>query len=177
MCFAPAFGDEEESMGKINERCGGIDVGKRFLLCCVLTGAAHEEPRSQTRRFDATVSDLVRLREWLAAERITHVVMESTGSYWVPVFNILEGSFHYRAGQPRGGKEPQGPQDGSQGCRTSGRPPATRPYPRQLHPAQAHSRPARSNSPTTAIDTRCDARAKLGRKTSGTRERQNWKCS
>src|SRR5271170_2780411 len=67
MCFAPAFGDQEESMGKINERCGGIDVGKRFLLCCVLTGAAHEEPRSQTRRFDATVSDLVCLREWLAA--------------------------------------------------------------------------------------------------------------
>ena len=93
MCFAPAFGDQEESMGKINERCGGIDVGKRFLLCCVLTGAAHQEPRSQTRRFDATVSDLVRLREWLAAERITHVVMESTGSYWVPVFNILEGHF------------------------------------------------------------------------------------
>ena len=80
-------------MGKINERCGGIDVGKRFLLCCVLTGAAHEDPRSQTRRFDATVSDLVGLREWLAAERITHVVMESTGSYWVPVFNILEGHF------------------------------------------------------------------------------------
>jgi transposase len=93
MCFAPAFGDPEESMGKINERCGGIDVGKRFLLCCVLSGAAHEEPRSQTRRFDATVSDLARLREWLAAERITHVVMESTGSYWVPVFNILEGHF------------------------------------------------------------------------------------
>jgi len=75
MCFAPAFGDREESMGKINERCGGIDVGKRFLLCCVLTGAAHEEPRSQTRRFDATVSDLVRLREWLAAEKITHVLL------------------------------------------------------------------------------------------------------
>ena len=48
MCFAPAFGDEEESMGEINERCGGIDKGKRFLFCCVLTGAAHEEPRSQT---------------------------------------------------------------------------------------------------------------------------------
>jgi transposase-like protein len=33
------------------------------------------------------------MREWFAAERITHVVMESTGSYWVPVFNILEGQF------------------------------------------------------------------------------------
>ena len=35
-------------MGKINERCAGIDVGKRFLLCCVLTGAANEEPSSRT---------------------------------------------------------------------------------------------------------------------------------
>jgi hypothetical protein len=35
-------------MGKINEYCEGIDVGKRFLLCCALTGAAHEEPQSQT---------------------------------------------------------------------------------------------------------------------------------
>jgi transposase len=80
-------------MGKINERCAGIDVGKRFLLCCALTGAAHEEPRSQTRNFDATVPALIRLREWLIAENVTHVVMESTGSYWIPVFNILEDHF------------------------------------------------------------------------------------
>ena len=41
-------------MGKIIERCAGIDIGKRFLLGCVLTGAAHEEPPSETRRFDTT---------------------------------------------------------------------------------------------------------------------------
>jgi transposase len=80
-------------MGKINEYCAGIDVGKRFLLCCALTGAAQEEPRSQTRRFDATVQDLVHLRDWLSSKSITHVVMESTGSYWVPILNILEGHF------------------------------------------------------------------------------------
>src|SRR5579872_6708167 len=45
-------------MGKIIERCAGIDVGKRFLFCCVLTGAANEEPHSQTLRFDATVPAL-----------------------------------------------------------------------------------------------------------------------
>jgi group II intron reverse transcriptase/maturase len=80
-------------MGKINERCAGIDVEKRFLLCCALSGAAQEEPLSQTRRFDATVQDLVHLRDWLSAKSITYVVMESTGSYWVPIFNILEGHF------------------------------------------------------------------------------------
>jgi transposase len=39
-------------MGKIIEHCAGIDVGKRFLLCCVLTGAANEEPHGETLRFD-----------------------------------------------------------------------------------------------------------------------------
>lgn len=77
-------------MGKIIERCAGIDVGKRFLFCCVLTGAANEEPHSQTIRFDATVPALERLREWLQTERVTHVAMESTGSYWIPIFNVLE---------------------------------------------------------------------------------------
>jgi transposase len=77
-------------MGKIIERCAGIDVGKRFLFCCVLTGAANEEPHGETLRFDCTVPALERLRQWLRTERVTHVAMESTGSYWIPVFNILE---------------------------------------------------------------------------------------
>ena len=77
-------------MSKVIERCAGIDIGKRFLMCCVVTGAADQEPRSQTLRFDTTVPALERMREWLHRERVTHVVMESTGSYWVPVFNILE---------------------------------------------------------------------------------------
>ena len=65
-------------MGKLIERCAGIDIGKRFLVCCVMTGAAHEEPRSETRRFDTTVPGLKRLRNWLHEERVTDVVMEST---------------------------------------------------------------------------------------------------
>jgi transposase len=80
-------------MGKIIEYCAGIDIGKRFLLCCVLKGAAQEEPRSQTLRFDVTVPGLIGLRDWLIAEKVTHVVMESTGSYWIPIFNILEDHF------------------------------------------------------------------------------------
>jgi transposase len=80
-------------MGKIIERCAGIDVGKRFLLCCVLTGSAAEEPQSETRRFDTPVPSLERLRAWLREKQVTHVVMESTGSYWIPIFNLLEGLF------------------------------------------------------------------------------------
>ena len=94
--------------GKNQRAMWGIDVGKRFLLCCALSGAAHEEPRSQTRRFDTTVADLVRLRDWLVAERITHVVMESTGSYWVPVFNILENHFIILLANPEEVKDRKG---------------------------------------------------------------------
>jgi transposase len=57
----------------------------------VLTGAAHEEPQTETLRFDTTVASLEQLRDWLSDKQVTDVVMESTGSYWIPVFNILEG--------------------------------------------------------------------------------------
>jgi hypothetical protein len=45
-------------MSKVIERCAGIDIGKRFLLCCALTGAAAEEPQSETLRFEVTVAAL-----------------------------------------------------------------------------------------------------------------------
>jgi len=74
------------------ERCAGIDVGKTFVVVCVMTGAANEEPHVERRRFGTFNEDLERLRLWLKDERCTHAVMESTGSYWKPIFNILEES-------------------------------------------------------------------------------------
>jgi len=72
------------------ERCAGIDVGKRFLVVCVMTGPLDAEPKTEIRKFGTIVAELERLRDWLMAERCSHAVMESTGSYWKPVFNILE---------------------------------------------------------------------------------------
>jgi transposase len=74
------------------ERCAGIDVGKTFLTVCLLTGPADGEPKVETRKVGTFHSDLEALRQWLATERCTHAVMESTGSYWKPVFNVLEAS-------------------------------------------------------------------------------------
>jgi len=72
------------------ERCAGIDVGKTFLAVCVMTGPLDGEARTQKRRFGTIVAELESLREWLKQEGVTHVVMESTASYWKPVFNVLE---------------------------------------------------------------------------------------
>jgi transposase len=74
----------------ILERCAGIDVGKKFVVVCVMTGGARDEPHTQIKKFGTIVSELQRLAEWLVAEGCTHAVMESTGSYWKPVFNLLE---------------------------------------------------------------------------------------
>src|SRR3989454_3812429 len=74
------------------ENCAGIDVGKKFLAVCVLTGPVDRKPAGEVRRFGTSVKELERLRAWLIEKKCTEAVMESTGSYWKPVFNILEGS-------------------------------------------------------------------------------------
>jgi transposase len=77
------------------ERCAGIDVGKKFLAVCVMTGPASQEGTAQTRKFLTVRSDLEALRKWLQAEGCTHAVMESTGVYWKPVLNVLEDDPEY----------------------------------------------------------------------------------
>lgn len=75
------------------ERCAGIDVGKDFVAVCIMVGPLEQEPRSEVRQFLTIRPALENLRRWLANERVTHVAMESTGSYWKPVFNVLEDHF------------------------------------------------------------------------------------
>jgi transposase len=72
------------------EKCAGIDVGKKFLKVCVMVGPLTEEPRHEIRRVDCTQGQFEDLVKWLKSEGVTHVAMESTGPYWVPVFNVLE---------------------------------------------------------------------------------------
>jgi transposase len=76
----------------VRERCAGIDVGKRGLAIAVMTGPADKEAAIQTRWLGTTVPELEALREWLLQEKVTSVAMESTGSYWIPIKNILENS-------------------------------------------------------------------------------------
>src|SRR5690242_15177246 len=72
------------------ECCAGIDVGKKFVMVCVMTGPADGAALEETRKYGTNTGDLENLRDWLTACGCTHVVMESTGSYWKPIFNVLE---------------------------------------------------------------------------------------
>jgi transposase len=76
----------------VRERCAGIDVGKRGIAVAVMTGPADKEAAIQTRWLGTTVPELEALREWLLQEKVTSVAMESTGSYWIPIKNVLEKS-------------------------------------------------------------------------------------
>src|ERR1700691_2648849 len=90
------------------ERCAGIDVGKKFLAVCIMTGGLDGEARVERRRFGTHMAELESLRDWLKVEDITHVVMESTGSYWKPVFNVLEESLKVCLANPQEVKNRKG---------------------------------------------------------------------
>jgi transposase len=71
----------------ITERCASIDVGKRGLAVAAALGPADKEAEIRTRAYGTTVPAL--LKAWLVEQGCTSVAMESTGSYWIPVKNIL----------------------------------------------------------------------------------------
>lgn len=72
--------------------------------------------RSEIRQFGTTVAELKQAREWIATMGCTDVIMESTGSYWKPVFNILEGQCQSGPGQSARSQSAKRSQDGQQGC-------------------------------------------------------------
>jgi transposase len=72
------------------ERCAGIDVGRKFVVVCVMVGEAQTTPQYEIRKFLTLNNELEQLRQWLEETGCTHVVMESTGSYWKPIFHVLD---------------------------------------------------------------------------------------
>jgi transposase len=72
-------------------RCAGIDVHKNNVVVCVRCCDRPGKVFEEVRTFSTMTADLRALSDWLAEHVVTHVAMESTGVYWEPVFNILEG--------------------------------------------------------------------------------------
>lgn len=80
-------------MEPIIERVAGVDIGQASVTATVLVGEAHERPRKQTRTFRTLTRSLLEMREWFRSLGVTHVGMEGTGIYWVPVYEVLEDAF------------------------------------------------------------------------------------
>lgn len=73
-------------------RCCGLDVHKESISACVLVVESGKREK-QMRRVGTTTGEILELSDWLRQMRVTHVAMESTGVYWKPIWNLLEGSF------------------------------------------------------------------------------------
>ena len=80
-------------MEAIYERCCGLDVHQATVVACVIVPGPRGRPRKEIRTFGTMTPDVLRLAEWLTQHGVTHVALESTGVYWQPIWNLLEGSF------------------------------------------------------------------------------------
>lgn len=69
--------------------CCGVDVHKTFLVAVIIKDA-QPKPQYIKKRFSTFNKDLLEFKKWLIANDCLYLCMESTGKYWVPVFNILE---------------------------------------------------------------------------------------
>ena len=71
--------------------CAGLDVHKATVVACLLRTAEGGRSSKELRTFGTMTDDLLALADWLRSAGCTHVAMESTGVFWKPVYNILEG--------------------------------------------------------------------------------------
>jgi transposase len=82
-----------EDLAVLHTSCCGIDVHQKSISACVLAADHTGKLVSEVRQFGTATRELLALSDWLAQFRVTHVGMESTGVYWKPIFNLLEGQF------------------------------------------------------------------------------------
>jgi transposase len=79
-------------MEVLYEQCAGLDVHKKTVTACRVRMVGRRREQA-VQRFGTTTPELLALADWLAAWSVTHVALESTGEYWKPVYNILEGNY------------------------------------------------------------------------------------
>src|SRR5439155_531638 len=80
-------------MEVVYEHCCGLDIHKKTVVACVVVSGSGKQPHKEIRTFNTMTADLLELADWLTAQRVTHVALESTGVYWKPAWNVLESSF------------------------------------------------------------------------------------
>lgn len=74
----------------VNRNCAGIDVHKKIIVVTTTKTNEHDITDYQTKSFNTFTEELIKCHDWLVSNDTLDVCMESTGKYWIPVFNILE---------------------------------------------------------------------------------------
>jgi transposase len=83
----------KKGMNVILTHCAGLDIHQKNIVVSIMIGKEDEAPEIETRSFPTMTKHLYEMLRWLEDKGVTHIAMESTGIYWKPVYNILEGYF------------------------------------------------------------------------------------
>ena len=89
----PSKKHNSSTVSVVHEICCGLDVHKRTVSACLVWSDVSGAEQWEVMEFETFTDDLIRLKEWLIERECSVVAMESTGPYWTPVHNILEGFF------------------------------------------------------------------------------------
>lgn len=93
------------------QTCCGVDVHKSFLVATIIKTSGGIEPDYQKKRFSTFNNSILEFKRWLLNNDCRYVCMESTGKYWVPVFNLLEDEIHVTIANPKWVKAVKGNKD------------------------------------------------------------------
>ena len=93
------------------QTCCGVDVHKSFLIATIIKTSSGIEPSYQKRRFSTFNNSILEFKKWLLENECLYVCMESTGKYWIPVFNLLEDEINVTIANPKWVKAVKGNKD------------------------------------------------------------------
>ena len=85
----------------VYKNCCGMDIHKSFVVACIATTNDQGVTTYKSKRFSTFTGDLRRCAAWLSDNGCRDVCMESTGKYWIPVYNILEPTCNIVLAHPK----------------------------------------------------------------------------
>ena len=98
-------------MKVVYQTCCGVDVHKSFLVATIIKTTSGVQPSYQKKRFSTFNNSILEFKKWLLDNSCRDVCMESTGKYWVPVFNLLEDEINVTIANPKWVKAVKGNKD------------------------------------------------------------------
>ena len=99
------------SMKVVYQTCCGVDVHKSFLVATIIKTTSGVQPSYQKKRFSTFNNSILEFKKWLLDNSCRDVCMESTGKYWIPVFNLLEDELNVTIANPKWVKAVKGNKD------------------------------------------------------------------
>ena len=95
----------------VYQTCCGVDVHKSFLVATIIKTTSGVQPSYQKKRFSTFNNSIFEFKKWLLDNSCRDICMESTGKYWIPVFNLLEDEINVTIANPKWVKAVKGNKD------------------------------------------------------------------